>query len=875
MIFLLTLLLSLGPLSTSESDSAPSYLNLAPLPETPGATLDEKISSSLRLISNKATYFIAGTALGSLSLFARLGWRICQVSPWSATVGNECLLLSYLCARAATHVFSHLFSAPPSFSPLFQTLPLSHFSWYLNRLLLSQIPATSEEEKQLLLFLEKRWLAKSAGFYSTMLNWVCPCFGISVQAHPETDHTYARDPMMQSSSTYNTLVKTWQNSLIHPLHFPLILTRPYELQDYLPGYLSVSKEEEIETTMQRLALKMHAVSSKVVIDLAALFADTDLTDREKWLEIWKRYEEQFTQACKKHEIALKRLVCIQTLRSEEIGGIRLLPFASASAEEIDRDREFLLEWVSTFGLSANRIELDRWHLPSAAASRAYPPVTLSLERKTREEYLHSLTAFEQNWKLSDGQKDLLLKGTLQVIKRLLTATSDEKWEAIDGCRAKACVVHLSFAKIREQLELLARKEKKALFFDTASHFEEIHANLCALLEVLAPFADSDFPAIYKNLLTTIPEKLKPLISCGIHSSGMTSLAGIFKAAEKTLGHAPVVLCGENTYFENVIAAKRISKALSMEEASEEDWKEADLILGQFNPVLKRIELKKVDSSVTEYRVEKIAESLHRCLKTGREKPLTVAIDCTLDFIDSRRVGALVSEFQNEIEQGLLNIICYRSGLKFDLFGMDNYCGAPFYSIHSRNSKWAFFDLLFSDPVLQTDPLSCNWFCLAYQSAASELEIYRKQVFENTRALLDKIPARLFQKKHTGYRVIPFDRESDPAFIDVKIVGAFHQLRGAALVAGILSLKCMEERHPIFYRQSLGFYHPNFSLIFDDDCTTIRLTLGLDPAQIALMAKCFEMIDALEDPAWEFQGKLHHEVPFFFKNEELIMGFSCI
>ncbi|HEY5236511.1 MAG TPA: hypothetical protein VIJ14_10060, partial [Rhabdochlamydiaceae bacterium] len=87
---------------------------------------------------------------------------------------------------------------------------------------------------------------------------------------------------------------------------------------------------------------------------------------------------------------------------------------------------------------------------------------------------------------------------------------------------------------------------------------------------------------------------------------------------------------------------------------------------------------------------------------------------------------------------------------------------------------------------------------------------------------------------------------DPAFIDIKIFGAFHEIRGAALVGGCLFMKCMEGGHPIFYRPSLGFYHPNFTMLFNKECTTIRLTLGLDPAQVDVLAKCFEMIDKLND-----------------------------
>jgi hypothetical protein len=97
------------------------------------------------------------------------------------------------------------------------------------------------------------------------------------------------------------------------------------------------------------------------------------------------------------------------------------------------------------------------------------------------------------------------------------------------------------------------------------------------------------------------------------------------------------------------------------------------------------------------------------------------------------VGKLLEEFRKEIRSGALNIICYRSGLKFDLFGMDNYAGAPLFMIHNGDEKWRAFDLLLTDPALQTDRLSLNWFCLAYLYTGKELEEYRNQIFANTRA----------------------------------------------------------------------------------------------------------------------------------------------
>jgi hypothetical protein len=815
-ILLLVLLFSTAWLQTSESDDASSFLEIT---SSESPSVPNQIRTIAHRISEGAVYCGTGGAFLSASLLARIGWGICQISPWASTLGNEFLLLSDACGTAAKFILAQIF----------KERPLSQHSWQLNKKLLSQIPASSHEEIQLLDFLQRRWLAKSTGFYPLVINWICPCFGIDVQVHPETTSSYARNPGNKFSQTYINRVEAWKQSLPHPENFPLILTRNSDLQDYLPSCLTIAQNEAIQTIVDKASYELQSADSKVIVDLTHLLPDND---REKWLQTWEAYRGPFAKRCKERNVKLDQVLCIQRLQQNDVGGIRMLPLAGPSEEH----HRFLLEWISNFGLSSNRVDLDRWPLPSATSKRDAP--VYLLEQPSKEEFFTYLNAFEENWKSSHPQKTLMVKGTVQALKGLLSSLTDDKWNAILKSPTRSSVAQLSFLKIKDQLKCLREEADGTLFFETASRLEQVHADLSSLLEIFSPFTAQDFPAIYQNLLTSIPENLKPLTSCGIHSSGMTSLAGIFKAVERTLGKPPSVLYGENTYFENINAAEMVSVATLIDEATDKDWTEVDLILGQFNPVLKRVEF-----HVDKYRVETIAESIRKALKV-REKPLTVAIDCTFDFIDSPRVGALLNEFEEEIEKGILNIYCYRSGLKFDLFGMDNYSGAPFYMIHNRDPKWASFDALLTEPVLQTDRLSLNWFCLAYKYAAPQLDAYRKQIFDNTWALLNKIPSRLLTDQDLAYRVVPVVQGADPCFIDIKVSGPLHKIRGCLLVGGTLTLKALEGGHPLFSRPSLGFYHPNLSIIFSEERTTIRLTLGLDPAQVDLLAACFKRIAAL-------------------------------
>ena len=427
-----------------------------------------------------------------------------------------------------------------------------------------------------------------------MVDFACPCFGLAVQVHPDTTSgSYARSPSIKLTQTYLKRVDDWKQHLPHPQEFPLILTRPFNIQEYLPACFEVAADDKVAATVEKVAFKL-AEGSKVVVDLTRVIAEKN---PKKWLERWTAYRQAFIEACKEHKLNLSLIICIQRVNQEFIGGIRVLPLLVAESELHD---QFLLKWISNFGLSANLIELDRWSCNETLSlpSTLEPP---SIDPQIKEDFIACIKAFDGG--STHPQKKLMLEGTVNVIKGLLDHISEENWNTIMSCPTRASVVQMSFSKIQQRLELLAQEKETMLFPDMTNHLEQIHANLSSLLEIFTPYGPADFPAIYRKLLTSIPSSLKSLTSCAVHTSGMTSVTGIFKAVEKTLSRAPRVLYGENTYFECILHAELVSKASPANEASESDFKEVDLILAQFNPVLKRI-----DYQVSEYKSEDVAET---------------------------------------------------------------------------------------------------------------------------------------------------------------------------------------------------------------------------------------------------------------------------
>lgn len=678
------------------------------------------------------------------------------------TQNKECFLLSTICDHMAQKTWRAILKKRHN----------PYHSWNLNKKELKCIPSPLASDKKLLSFLQQRYLYKFAGFDSWLVHYAYPCFGINMQIHPETSNSYERDPSEGLSKKYVRIASSLSK-------LPLILTRPYDLTSYFPSYIEV---KDLQASIALLAAKMQKELLPIIVDF------TSLND----IEI-----KEFYDLCKEASLDIDDMIGIQWHKKDELGALTLI-------ENEKEKYRFLLNLISRSGLTANGVDLDRFPKESYKSSRN----TLKIKVQTPDDFLLFL---QQIKPCNHEQKNLMLQATLSILNCLVTRISDKKWEEIYNTTPYYVALH-SFEKIEEHLSLLSEEKS---FFEYAGKLEEIHAEMGSLIEIFGPFKADDFSYIYQSLLTQIPDSIKPLTSSILHSSAMTSFAAIVKCIEKTKGSLPLVLYGSNTYYECINFSDYFANGSCLDHATVTELEECDIILTQFHPVL-NLE-KKAD-----YKIENVSQIIHKVLLHCK-RPLTIALDCTFDQIDSSNVGDLLQEFQNEIIEGKLNVCCFRSGVKFDMLGMDNYWGAPFFMIHNQDRKWEAFDDLIKSPLLMTDNLSLNWFCLAYKNSGLLLEKYRKHIFDNTRLLLDNTPL-----------LDPMDIQLDPAFVSMKVHGPMHRFK-AKLIVSYLCISCMESGHPLFFRPSIGFYHANCAIFSDDDYSTIRLTLGLDPKQVEVLS----------------------------------------
>ena len=170
-----------------------------------------KRQSFTNAMTEGAVYCGSAAAMKAIARAAQIAG---VVSAWNPKLSRECFFLGDTADSVVRQIAYNWFQKK---SPWEGEALSSLSSWLRNREKLSEIPAFSGKSQQLLLFLEKRWLAKANGFFPAMIDWAYPCYGISLQVHPETISTYARDPGTAPSLTYQKRVQSWKEILPHPV----------------------------------------------------------------------------------------------------------------------------------------------------------------------------------------------------------------------------------------------------------------------------------------------------------------------------------------------------------------------------------------------------------------------------------------------------------------------------------------------------------------------------------------------------------------------------------------------------------------------------------------------------------------------------------
>lgn len=432
---------------------------------------------------------------------------------------------------------------------------------------------------------------------------------------------------------------------------------------------------------------------------------------------------------------------------------------------------------------------------------------------------------------------VLGQSTVHLVKGLVKEIGDKKWDELNSNPDKRQIVQNSLFRL---LQHIAQAENNLKHFGTFTDaIELVHHEMTTLLTLFSPFKPEDFSPLYLQQLGCIPTHLQPYVKAGLTKSSMNTFTGI-QVALRSIHAQPYRVYQPAAHFEIV---RSMEKDASLEEALKSSKDSVQLYLCEFNHNIN------LDPAHQEYKASHVIDEVSRLLEAKPNiEHLTVAVDCTIDFVHSEKVRALLTRFSREIESGKLNFVFFRSGQKFDMLGMDHHYGSPFYMVNNGEACWKPFENLTTHAIHKTDLLSAQWFCLVNKYAPEATDDHRRAIFANTDRILANVPENLKPGNRSPVKVCTVEKGTDQCFIDIKITGEKANQITEDLKQHLYQ-KFAENNARIHTRGGYGYCNPNVCFFsFPDPAIhggTMRINPGLDHRETQLI------IEFLQDTAKKY------------------------
>jgi len=444
----------------------------------------------------------------------------------------------------------------------------------------------------------------------------------------------------------------------------------------------------------------------------------------------------------------------------------------------------------------------------------------------------NLEEIAQNPKKFGTGQALLASSTCRLTNALFNQISREQWEDLHSDPIRAELIQTSLTKAKEHLGNAAFKAFDFVSFVQA--IDRFHSELTTLLSLAMPFdLNRDFITEYSEYISQmLPRSLESRV--GLGRSAMNLYAGINTTLLEVNPDATIISEDHSYYEEAMVTGPTPSLKAALKDPS---ITKIDLFTTEFYHNID------ADTSVSEYKKVNVEKHIKDIF---RQKPatdsLTVAIDATIDFTNSTDLQKLLKTFEREINQGRLNIIVFRSGQKFDMLGLDNYFGAPFYMINNGATKWNHFNNLFEEPQYQAEELSSQYFAMMAKAGVDMTDSYKKQVFDNTQKIHKIVPLALRPGMNRHVYVANSGPGNKAPFIE--ITPCSNDPNDAADLFLWIQEQVMDvfnsNQKLMYNRGSFGFPLPNMASIVDEK---LRINPGIDPDETRLYAELFRRIEA--------------------------------
>jgi len=631
-------------------------------------------------------------------------------------------------------------------------------------------------------------------------------------------------------------------------------------EHFCQAFLANSKQGTVE-----------AFAQSILIDATAYFQDVikpeDKQSKKRFTKKYDQFLKDITlsiqsavkelhastgiEESKLNRIFKKNITTVCRVQVGEIGGIKVIPlFTSLEGADFEKNSQSLINFVVKTGYYVGAVNYRKYILKNFEASKVeyvHPNGKIGIlfeSPQSEDSFLKpsflKTECFAEMQRITEDKSQpeyvgILGGAAVALLRGLMSEISEKSWKDLMAHPQKSALLQTCLYKIQVALG------DARLCLNNYNRFtqciEKVHCELASLLALTSPFKEDQFSEILKTTLKKcFPPEALSFMQGGIAKTSMNVYAGVYRAAMENNPNA-VRVCSKGSYFEHV---DFIGKTLDLDDALKDPNIKIDVYGGMFNPNVA------IETEFTHYTERNIAEDIRKILQKNTGKPFTVVIDSTIDYIHSKKSAQLLEEFAKEIAEGKINFVFLRSGQKFDMLNNDNYYASAYYVINNGAEHWKPFEHLFKDKVYKADPLSVQWFCLAYKHAAQFIDDYMGQIFQNHRTLLDSIPEALKPKskgKSQKVRVSTMERNADPAFIDLKVLGRMHYARAIFYLIRFYRI-LFKYKVKAQTRSSFGFYHPNINVVqvrAVDDSTTIRINLGLNKKDNAVLLKYFKSL----------------------------------
>lgn len=405
---------------------------------------------------------------------------------------------------------------------------------------------------------------------------------------------------------------------------------------------------------------------------------------------------------------------------------------------------------------------------------------------------------------------ILGQATINLLEGLINEISHEKWVVLNSDLEMRQLIQTSFFRLTLHMSKIEQIGEN--FQEFGNTMELIHCEISTLLFLIKPCFEDSFECIYLQNLNFIPK-----VEGFCTRAGVTSCAQNFAMTMLGLCHRVDPSSNQAHQGQSYYEYQYSDQIDSLETIlCDFNTKKINFYLTEFYHNCQNVTFSNIFIHYSKVDVASDIEEIFR--QKPETEHLTVLVDATIDFTNSSENQKLLEKFQKEILEGRIQFMFFRSGIKLEMFGMDNHYGSPFIVINNGSSYWKQLNAPLFRKDFQTDSLSMQWFCLVYKYAFKELEWYKRKMFINTQDLIKRIPEEYYSNEKINSATFGVDVLTTFIHIKTKL--------GREPIVDTFKRK-FDERDVKCYkdRSSFGFIHPNITIF---GITNVRINPGLNP-----------------------------------------------